>query len=113
MYVDDGETLSRVAVVNLNEYNGTVENPGTRETREVRIGVEGMEGKEVRVRRLTAAGSDATEGVRFDGWKYEFEDGGMAVKELAVKETVLVEGGVVRVEIDDSSALMLDFEGDE
>ncbi|KAK5657048.1 hypothetical protein OQA88_3574 [Cercophora sp. LCS_1] len=111
-YTNNGTALSRVAVVNMRGHNGSVEHPRVRGIRKVEIGVEGMEGKEVGVRRLTASGSDATEGVRFDGWRYEYQDSGRAVREDEPGETAKVEGGVVTIEIENSGALILDFEDD-
>ena len=114
-YVDG--TLKRIAVVNMREYNYTVNGtsdvvsgvprPATNYT----FAVPDYTG-EVNVSRLFANGSDAISGISWNGWSYNWElDNGKPVRlqNVTVGEQVPVEGGMFTVEVLDSSAAILEF----
>ncbi|MCJ1479310.1 hypothetical protein MMC13_007995 [Lambiella insularis] len=110
----NGSTLTRVAVVDLRQWNSTQQEargggnysfalPGA-------LGVE--DGRVVGVQRLLAAGSDAKTGVTWDGWSYAYElNAGKPVRmgNVTTGETVVVQGGRVSVELVISSAVVLHF----
>lgn len=111
-------TLARLAVINLNAYNTTVDgagesplaNPGTRPNATVAFTVTGTAATKVLVQRLWANGSDAISGITFDGWSYNYElDNGKPVRlsNVTIGETVAVTNGSFEVEVPDSSAVVL------
>lgn len=126
-YVNSGKTLARILVVNLNAYNSTVDGIG-----EVALPPAELEprpsknftftvpdgnlrpGSAVGLRRLLANGSDAISGITFDGWSYNYELAhGRPVRlaNVTVGETVTVDAqGAVTVAVQDSSAVILDFD---
>ncbi|KAI1392759.1 glycoside hydrolase family 79 protein [Hypoxylon trugodes] len=114
--------LVRLLVVNLREYNYTLNgtggsdlNPEPRPTRTYQLSLPtssnlGLE--EATVRRLYANGSDAVTGITWDGWSYNYElDHGRPVRleNVTVGETAKVVGGTVEVGVPDSQAVILDF----
>ena len=106
--------LTRIAVINMIEYNyttnGTISMP--RPSSNYSFSVPGMNGKEVRVQRLMANGSNAVSGVTFDGYSYNYElDNGKPVllKNVTRGETLRVMDGIVTVSVPDSSAAILNF----
>jgi hypothetical protein len=116
-YVDG--KLQRVAVVNMREYNYTVNgtssvlNPTPRPTQNYTFAVpEDCASEWVSVMRLYANGSDAISGITFDGWSYNYElDNGKPVRlhNVTTGEKVKVQGGMVSVGVLDSSAAILEF----
>jgi hypothetical protein len=114
-----GGKLARVAVVNMREFNYTVNgtssvlNPTPRPTRNYTFAVpEDCKGEWVGVKRLYANGSDAISGITWDGWSYNWElDHGKPVRlhNVTIGEKVQVKGGVVSVGVLDSSAAILEF----
>ena len=117
-YVDG--KLMRVAVVNMREYNYTVNgtssvlNPVARPTQNYTFAVpKDRSGEWVGVKRLYANGSDAISGITWDGWSYNWElDHGKPVRlhNVTTGEKVQVKGGVVNVGVLDSSAAILEFQ---
>ena len=117
-YVDG--KLKRVAVVNMREYNYTVNgtssvlNPVARPTQNYTFAVpKDCGGEWVGVKRLYANGSDAISGITWDGWSYNWElDHGKPVRlhNVTTGEKVQVKGGVVSVAVLDSSAAILEFQ---
>jgi hypothetical protein len=114
-YVDG--SLRRIAVVNMREYNYTVNGtsgvvsgeprPATNYTFAVPENPGGVD-----VKRLFANGSDAISGISWDGWSYNWElERGKPVRlhNVTVGEKVQVKGGTVTVGVLDSSAAILEF----
>ncbi|KAI0006289.1 glycoside hydrolase family 79 protein [Xylariaceae sp. FL0662B] len=110
-YVDNA--LRRIMVVNMRAYNYTTGEVPPRPVRTYAFAVNGGgPGTEARVRRLYANGSDATAGVSWDGWSYDYElDRGRPVRldHVATGEVVPVVDGVVEVRVPDSQAVLLEF----
>lgn len=116
-YVDG--KLRRVAVVNMREYNYTVNgtsdvlNPVPRPVQNYTFAVsKDCAGEWLGVKRLYANGSDAVSGITWDGWSYNWDlDHGKPVRlhNVTTGEKVLVTGGTVTVEVLDSSAAILEF----
>lgn len=114
-YVDG--TLERIAVVNMREYNYTVNgtssviNPDSRPTQSYTFQVpEGV--SVVDVQRLAANGSDAITGITWDGWSYNWElDNGKPVRlhNVTTGEQVKVQQGIVVLDVDDSSAAIINL----
>jgi hypothetical protein len=114
-YVDG--KLARIAVINMREYNYTVNgtssvlNSVKRPSHEYTFQVP-EECGEVGVQRLYANGSDAISGITWDGWSYNWElDHGKPVRlsNMTVGEKVRAEGGTVKVAVQDSTAVILNF----
>lgn len=112
--------LRRVAVVNMRGYNYTVNgtsdivNPVRRPSQTYEFQIADDCKREVEVQRLLANGSDAITGITFDGWSYNWElERGKPVRlgNVTAGETIEVKDGVVRVEVPDSSAVILRFTG--
>jgi hypothetical protein len=115
-YVDGA--LDRVAVINMREYNytlngaGAVLNPIARPSQLYTFTVSDECGPEVGVQRLIANGSDAVSGISWDGWSYNWElDMGKPVRlyNITIGETVKVVNGVVSIIVKDSEAVILNF----
>ncbi|RDL31202.1 (Trans)glycosidase [Venustampulla echinocandica] len=115
-YVDD--KLARVAIINMRQYNYTVNgtslvlNPIPRPNREYTFQAPKECSGTVSIQRLYANGSDAISGISWDGWSYNWElEGGKPVKlnNVTVGETAKVESGLIRVNVLDSSAVILNF----
>jgi Glycosyl hydrolase family 79 C-terminal beta domain len=114
-----GGHLARVAAVNLRQYNYTVNgtlsvpNPVARPKRSYTFAVPGWsDGEKVCVQRLLANGSDAVSGITWDGWSYNYElDHGRPVRlhNVTVGEEIVVTGGVVTLNVLDSSIAVLQF----
>jgi hypothetical protein len=113
-YVD--ERLARIAVINMRAYNYTVNgtsavlNPAARPSQVYSFEV--PEECEVEVKRLYANGSDAISGITWDGWSYNWElEKGKPVRlaNVTIGERTKVEGGVVNVTVQDSTAVILNF----
>jgi hypothetical protein len=113
-----GGRLKRVLVVNLREWNYTVNgtsdvlNPVPRPTQNYTFSVPDGYSDMVGVQRLFANGSDAISGISWDGWSYNFElDEGRPVRlgNVTVGETVEVENGTLTVGVEDSTAVILNF----
>lgn len=110
-------TLERIAVVNLREYNytingtSTVPNPDPRPTRSYTFQVP-SDISRADVQRLVANGSDAITGITWDGWSYNWDlDLGKPVRldNVTIGEQTNVQKGSLTVEVDDSSAVILDL----
>jgi hypothetical protein len=113
-YVD--EQLVRIAIINMREYNYTVNgtssvlNPIPRPSHVYSFEVPG-EG-DVDVKTLYANGSDAISGITWDGWSYNWElEEGQAVKlhNVTTGERLKIAGGMVNVTVEDSTAVILNF----
>lgn len=118
-------TLARIAVLNMNGYNSTVDGEGLVPLPQAEVTARPSKnytfdlgptavGQTALVRRLWANGSDAITGITWDGWSYNFElDEGRPVRlrNVTVGERVEVAGdGSVTVSVPDSSAVVLDFD---
>ena len=110
--------LERVVVVNLREYNYTVNgtsgvvNPEPRGSQNYTFSVPDGYSGSVGVQRLWANGSDAISGISWDGWSYNYElDEGRPVRlgNVTVGEVVDVENGGFTVAVEDSTAVVLNF----
>jgi len=109
-----GNQLARVAVIDMHEHNvtSTVERGHRNYTFSIPSALNIADGTQVALQRLLAAGSDARYGITWDGWSYAYElDHGHPVKIINVttNETVRVNGGLVTVGLEDSSAVILNF----
>lgn len=113
-----GDRLSKVLLVDLNEYNATAGNNLTdsyaRPVAEYNILAQGLGHGTVSLQRLMANGSDAITGITFDGYSYNYElDAGRPVllNNVTRGETAAVRNGFVKVNVPASSAVILDFGG--
>ncbi|TVY82848.1 Beta-glucuronidase [Lachnellula suecica] len=110
--------LARVLVVNMRQYNYTVNGtsdvltpvprPSVNYTFQVPSGYNGTVG----VQRLLANGSDAISGVSWDGWSYNWElDNGQPVRlgNVTMGEAAVVRNGSLSVAVLDSEAVILNF----
>ena len=109
-----GSKLVRVAVIDLHEYNvtGTAQRRHANYTFSIPSALNILDGSLVRVQRLLAAGSDVRYGITWDGWSYAYElDHGRPVqmKNVTIDETLRVSESLVTVELEDSSAVILNF----
>lgn len=112
-------TLTKIAVINMRQYNGTLNgtlngapNLVARPTKKYSFEVPGNWGG-VGIQRLLANGSDAISGISFDGVSFNYElDKGRPVrlKNVTRGERAWVRGGTVDVKVPDSSAVILDFD---
>ncbi|KAI1105715.1 glycoside hydrolase family 79 protein [Jackrogersella minutella] len=112
-------TLARILVLNLCEYNYTLNgtgpglNPTPRPARTYTFASLGGDGTaQATVRRLRANGSDAISGITWDGWSYNYElDGGRPVRleNVTTGETAAVVDGGIAVDVPDSEVVVLDF----
>jgi len=115
-YVD--EKLARILVINMNEYNYTVDgqpnaalNPVKRPSKTYSFSLDQTSGT-AQIQRLLANGSDAISGITWDGYSYNYElDNGNPVRleNVTVGETAEISGGLVSVSVPDSSVAMLSF----
>ena len=110
------EKLVRIVVINMQEYNYTVNgtsialNPAKRPSKEYAFQVPDRD--EVGVQRLYANGSDAITGISWDGWSYNWElNQGKPVRlgNMTTGETVRAEDGRVKISVEDSTAVILSF----
>ena len=108
-------SLARIAVINMQAYNATVpsqQRPSTRGSQTYLFSVSQSDNTPVKVRSLLADGSDATTGISFDGYSYDYQlKQGMPVllSNITRGQTVTVKNGIVNVQVMDSSAVILDF----
>ncbi|MCJ1309933.1 hypothetical protein MMC25_003594 [Agyrium rufum] len=109
-------SLSRIAVINMVEYNYTINGTALRPKRpnatySFQLPAAYKAKTVVGVQRLLANGSDALTGITFDGYSYNYElKNGMPVKleNVTTGETVMVQpGGVVSVTVPYSSSAIL------
>lgn len=114
----NSNTLARVAVIDLHQYNSSIPSPQGRGSTNYVFSVPSSlasqlkEGLTVKVQRLQAAGSDVRSGITFDGWSYNYElDQGQPVRlsNVTTGETVKVSGGKVGVVVENSGAVILSF----
>lgn len=111
--------LEKVVLINMVEWNTTAGNVGVvqgavRPVSIFELSVPGeFEGKSVGLQRLLANGSDAITGVTFDGYSYawELEQGKPVCLENVTRGEHLEvgAGGMVKVQVPRSSAVILDF----
>ncbi|MCJ1471762.1 hypothetical protein MMC13_000402 [Lambiella insularis] len=111
-YVND--KLARIAVINMREYNYTTNASASmaRPSSSYSFSVGPGCGSRVAVQRLMANGSDAISGITFDGYSYNYElDQGRPVllQNVTRGEILGIWGGVVAVDVPDSSAAILHF----
>ncbi|MCJ1391438.1 hypothetical protein MMC18_004302 [Xylographa bjoerkii] len=112
-YVDG--RLARIAVINMQGYNGTDLGQQTTLPRgqpSYVFSVPQIASTSVGVRRLIANGSDSRTGISFDGYSYAYElQQGVPVLLANVTrgETISVSNGTISVQVMDSSAVILDF----
>ncbi|RDW82571.1 hypothetical protein BP6252_03683 [Coleophoma cylindrospora] len=106
-------TLARVALINLKQWNVSMSGNNTaRPNRTYTLDLGLKNGREVKVQRLLAAGSDAKRGISWDGWSYEMDlDEGRPVRlpNVTVGEVLKARNGSVEVVVPDSSAVILTF----
>lgn len=107
-------------LLNLKDYNSTADNNYTStplpkrggQTFALRI-PQSCSGKTASFQRLIANGSDAVSGVTFDGYSYNYElNNGKPVLlgNVTRGETLRVDRrGVLRIEVPDSSAVLVSF----
>lgn len=114
----DNGKLERIAVINMRQYNYTVNgtssvpNPVPRESQSYTFQVPSGVSK-VGLQRLAANGSDAITGITFDGWSYNWElKRGQPVRlhNATIGEEIVVKKGSVTVEVPDSSAVILNLQ---
>jgi hypothetical protein len=110
--------LERIAVLNMREYNYTVNgtssipNPVPRPSQTYTFQLP-HECVGVAIKRLYANGSDAVSGITWDGWSYNYElEQGKAVRlhNVTTGETASVKSGSVSVSVEDSSAVILELQ---
>lgn len=115
----EGGELKRVLVVNLRQYNYTVNgtsdivNPVQRPVQKYEFQVSKNALPVAGVQRLLANGSDAITGVTWDGFSFNYELAeGRPVRQLNVTggELAIIKEGVVTVEVPDSSAAIVRFD---
>ena len=111
-----GDKLTRIAVINLHEYNYTATanaSSGERPEVEYTFQIPGLDSGKIGVRRLMANGSDALSGITFDGYSYNYElDEGKPVRlnNVTVGEKAEVSSdGKVTVKVHYSSVAVLDL----
>lgn len=112
--VFDADRLVRLVVLNMQAFNAT--SAGGRPKRGYRFQVPGSDSDggagalRASVERLTAAGSDAETGITLGGVSYDYNrQQGKPVVVDDREEMVVVEDGVLAVEVEDSSAALLTF----
>jgi hypothetical protein len=114
-------TLARVAIINMREYNYTINgtssipNPAPRPSLLYSFVVPAGFDDRLRVQRLWANGSDAITGITWDGYSYNYElDQGKPVRltNVTTNEIVYIENGVAQVTVPDSSVAVLNFNWD-
>lgn len=123
-YVDG--VLKRIIIINMHEYNytvngtSTIPNPVSRPTRNYTISIPESSGyisktprlETATLRALHANGSDAISGITYDGYSYNYElDNGLPVRltNVTVGKKVKVHDGKITVLVEDSGAVMVDF----
>ncbi|KAJ5718235.1 hypothetical protein N7488_003881 [Penicillium malachiteum] len=109
-YVDG--KISRIAVINLQEYNYTVsDSSASRPSVTYEFLLPEVSSKSLSVQRLMANGSNAISGITWDGWSYNYElKGGAPVRldNVTTGETVSVDSkGLVQVKVPWSSGVIL------
>jgi hypothetical protein len=108
-YDTRGGSLRRLAVVNMREFNSTETSP--RPARDYCFHV--APSSCWTVRRLTAAGSDVTTGVTFNGYAYEFDTLGVASQVNATVEVLsAAPDGTLQLSLQDSEAAVLSLNWD-
>ncbi|MCJ1354919.1 MAG: hypothetical protein MMC33_004909 [Icmadophila ericetorum] len=117
----NSNTLARVAVIDLHQYNATQSdssNANGRGSTNYTFSVPSslssqiVEGASVTVQRLQAAGSDVLSGITFDGWSYDYSlDEGRPVRlnNVTTGEAVKVTGGKFTVQLAWSEAVVMSF----
>lgn len=109
----DGQ-LSRIAVINLQEWNYTSPaSASARPAAKYTFQLPEKSPKRLPLQRLMANGSDAITGISWDGWSYNYElKGGAPVRlhNVTIGEMVSVDSkGLVEVEVPFSSAAILNL----
>jgi len=112
--------LAKIMLINLHDHNTTAENNYTVPSAPRGVGEFMLQvpkdcgGKTATLQRLMANGSDAVTGATFDGYSYNYElDNGKPVLlgNVTRGESVRVgRKGDLKVEVPDSSAVLLSFE---
>jgi hypothetical protein len=105
-----GGKLTRMAVLNMNEFNST--EGGPRPSTDVSFTISGAtNSSSVTVQRLQAPGSDATSGVTFSGYSWDYNLGqGMPVNvNNASPEVLNITSGAFTITIPDSEIAILQF----
>ncbi|KAL1962237.1 hypothetical protein VTN77DRAFT_9893 [Rasamsonia byssochlamydoides] len=99
-----GGQLTRLAVLNLREYNSTSGTTRPSQTYTIQVPA----GSSWTVKRLTAAGSDVTTGVTFNGFAYEYDSLGQAVRVNGTTsgETVTADEDSLTITVQDSEAVI-------
>ncbi|KAH8816373.1 glycoside hydrolase family 79 protein [Xylogone sp. PMI_703] len=112
----DNGRLARIMVINLRQYNYTVNgtsdipNPVKRPSQKYSFQLPKTVFGEATIQTLHANGSDAITGITWDGLSYNYElDNGKPVRlrNVTTGEKVLVWGGKVTLDVQDSSAAIL------
>lgn len=110
--------LARIAVVNMRQYNYTVNgtsdvlNPVKRPDHEYKFKIPDSCSGKVSVQRLYANGSDAISGISWDGLSYNWElDEGKPVRlhNVTTGEKIKARGRMVKIKVPDSTAVILNF----
>ena len=114
-----GKILSRIVVVNLNQFNstsGASQRPNRAYTFDLPNSTNGstpfsQNGFTVPVARLAAAGADSKDGVTYNGYSYQYRLAqGKAAKIDNSPEVATVLNGQVQISVPDSSAVILDLQ---
>jgi len=115
-YVDG--KLARIAVINMRQYNYTVNgtssvlNPAPRPEQEYSFKVPDYCSRKISIQRLYANGSDAVSGISWDGTSYNWElDEGKPVRlhNVTIGEQTRALGEFVKIQVPDSTAAILNF----
>lgn len=99
----NGEKLSKLAVINMHEFNHTMSH---RPSRNYEFQVPNAHC--AKVERLTAPGSDSSSDVTFAGMSYDYEQqNGKPAVVGTREEMVQIENGMLSIDVPDSSAALL------
>lgn len=109
-----GDSLQRFLVINMREYNYTVNGTSSvpRPSLDYQFPIPDGYNNTVGVQRLYANGSDAVSGITWDGWSYNWElDEGRPVLlgNVTRGKTVTAVNGSVSVSVEDSTAVVVNF----
>lgn len=103
----DGNNLAKILVLNLKAFSETT--TGSRPVRKYHFRVP-KQHRHVKVERMIAPGSDSTHNVTFGGISYDYDlNHGKPVTVNPKKETIKARDGIVSIDVQDSSAVLLSW----
>jgi hypothetical protein len=105
--VYESDQLERYVIINFDEYNTTASYK--RPVREHILKVP-HEVKSVRIQRLTAAGADALEGIKWSGQSWNYTAGRLEQHGKLKFETARAHKGEVKVKVPSSEAILVHLE---